>query len=117
MFLIKKEVILLIINLLDSFFAKICKKFVLTVDILLFCAYNIIGGNTMTNTVIKSISATNFGPFKETVTFDMETSVPKGQIVDNHTFFAGENQQFNKVAYIYGANGSGKSNFCKILCA
>lgn len=69
----------------------------------------------MTNTVIKSISATNFGPFKETVTFDMETSVPKGQIIDNHTFFAGENQQFNKVAYIYGANGSGKSNFCKII--
>ena len=69
----------------------------------------------MKNTVLKSISATNFGPFNGTINFDMETSVPKGQIIDNHTFIAGDNQQFNKIAYIYGANGSGKSNFCKII--
>lgn len=69
----------------------------------------------MKNTVLKSISATNFGPFNGTVVFDMETAVPKGQVIDNHTFFAGDNQQFNKVAYIFGANGSGKSNFCKII--
>ena len=69
----------------------------------------------MKNTVLKSISATNFGPFNGTITFDMETSVPKGQIIDNHTFIAGDNQQFNKIAYIYGANGSGKSNFCKVI--
>lgn len=69
----------------------------------------------MKNAILKSISATNFGPFNGTITFDMETSVPKGQIVDNHTFIAGDNQQFNKIAYIYGANGSGKSNFCKII--
>ena len=69
----------------------------------------------MRNVVLKSLSATNFGPFNNTVTFDMETSVPKGQIIDNHTFIAGDNQQFNKVAYIFGANGSGKSNFCKII--
>lgn len=69
----------------------------------------------MKNAVLKSISATNFGPFNGAITFDMETSVSKGQIIDNHTFFAGDNQQFNKIAYIYGANGSGKSNFCKII--
>ena len=69
----------------------------------------------MENAILKSISATNFGPFNGTITFDMETSVPKGQIIDNHTFFAGDNQQFNKIAYIYGSNGSGKSNFCKII--
>ncbi|MGN0621415.1 MAG: ATP/GTP-binding protein [Porcipelethomonas sp.] len=69
----------------------------------------------MKNAILKSISATNFGPFNGTITFDMETSVPKGQIIENHTFFAGDNQQFNKIAYIYGANGSGKSNFCKII--
>ena len=69
----------------------------------------------MNNAILKSISATNFGPFNGTITFDMETSVPKGQIIDNHTFIAGDNQQFNKIAYIYGANGSGKSNFCKII--
>lgn len=69
----------------------------------------------MKNTILKSISATNFGPFNGTIAFDMETSVPKGQIINNHTFIAGDNQQFNKVAYIYGANGSGKSNFCKII--
>lgn len=69
----------------------------------------------MKNAVLKSISATNFGPFNGTITFDMETSVPKGQIIDNHTFIAGDNKQFNKIAYIYGTNGSGKSNFCKII--
>ncbi len=69
----------------------------------------------MKNAILKSISATNFGPFNGTIEFDMETSVPKGQIIDNHTFVAGDNQQFNKIAYIYGANGSGKSNFCKII--
>lgn len=69
----------------------------------------------MKNAILKSISATNFGPFNGTITFDMETSVPKGQIINNHTFLAGESQQFNKIAYIFGANGSGKSNFCKII--
>ena len=69
----------------------------------------------MKNAILKSISATNFGPFNGTIEYDMETSVPKGQIIDNHTFVAGDNQQFNKIAYIYGANGSGKSNFCKII--
>ena len=69
----------------------------------------------MKNAILKSISATNFGPFNGTIEFDMETAVPKGQIIDNHTFIAGDNQRFNKIAYIYGANGSGKSNFCKII--
>ena len=69
----------------------------------------------MKNAILKSISATNFGPFNGTIKFDMETSVPKGQIIDNHSFVAGDNHQFNKIAYIYGANGSGKSNFCKII--
>ncbi len=69
----------------------------------------------MENAILKTISTTKYGPFNGTITFDMETSVPKGQIINNHTFFAGDNQQFNKIAYIYGANGSGKSNFCKII--
>lgn len=69
----------------------------------------------MKNTILKSISATNFGSFNGTISFDMETSVPKGQLIDNHTFISGDNQHFNKIAYIYGANGSGKSNFCKII--
>ena len=69
----------------------------------------------MNNVILKSISATNFGPFNGTIFFDMETAVPKGQVIQNHTFPGGESQQFNKVAYVYGANGSGKSNFCKII--
>lgn len=69
----------------------------------------------MNNAILKLISATNFGPFNEMITFDMETVVPKSQVIENHTFFAGDSQQFNKVSYIYGANGSGKSNFCKII--
>lgn len=32
----------------------------------------------MNNAVLKSISATNFEPFNETITFDMDTTVPKG---------------------------------------
>lgn len=69
----------------------------------------------MNNAVLKSLSASNFGPFNGTISFDMETVVPKNQIIDNHTFIAGDAQQFDKLAYIYGANGSGKSNFCKII--
>lgn len=69
----------------------------------------------MSNAVLKSISATNFGPFNETVTLDMETAVPNSQLIDNHTFIAGDEQRFNKLAYLFGANGSGKSNFCKII--
>ncbi len=69
----------------------------------------------MNNVVLKSISATNFGPFNETVIIDMETVVPKSQVIDDHTFTAGDNQHFNKIAYIFGANGSGKSNLCKII--
>lgn len=69
----------------------------------------------MSNAVLKSISATNFGPFNETVTLDMETAVPSSQLIDNHTFIAGDEQRFNKIAYLFGANGSGKSNFCKII--
>lgn len=65
--------------------------------------------------VLKSLSATNFGPFNEKIYFDMETCVPKNQIIEDHIFAAGDNKQFNKVAYIFGANGSGKSNFCKII--
>ena len=67
------------------------------------------------NIILKSLSATNFGPFNEKIYFDMETCVPKNQIINDHVFSAGDNKQFNKLAYIFGANGSGKSNFCKII--
>ena len=97
-------------------FAKKIQKSNLTVDKKRRKVHNIrCGGAIMKNAILKSISATNFGPFNGTIVFDMETSVPKGQVIDNHTFFAGDNQQFNKIAYIYGANGSGKTNFCKII--
>ncbi len=92
------------------------QKFNLTLDKTAGLVYNVkCGGAVMKNTVLKSISATNFGPFNGTITFDMETVVPKGQIIENHTFSAGDNQKFNKIAYIFGANGAGKSTFCKIV--
>mgnify|MGYP004523389029 FL=1 len=92
------------------------RNFLLALDKRDDVVYNIkVEVSAMKNAILKSISATNFGPFNGTIEFDMETSVPKGQIIDNHTFVAGDNQQFNKIAYIYGANGSGKSNFCKII--
>lgn len=102
--------------MLKDIFAKIMRNFLLALDKRDDVVYNIkVEVSAMKNAILKSISATNFGPFNGTIEFDMETSVPKGQIIDNHTFVAGDNQQFNKIAYIYGANGSGKSNFCKII--
>lgn len=67
------------------------------------------------NVVLKSIKCTNFSSFSETINFTMSTTVTPSQIVDGHTFVAGDVLLFNKLAYIYGANGAGKSNLCKIL--
>lgn len=67
----------------------------------------------MNNAILKSVYASNFGPFAERVEFSLEAEKGKKEYANN--LFENENGVFDKVAYIYGSNGAGKSFFCKIL--
>lgn len=67
----------------------------------------------MRTTVLKSISAENFASFANKVTFTCVADGSKKESAMN-TFEAGEDV-INKVSYVYGSNGSGKTFFCKIL--
>lgn len=67
----------------------------------------------MEHLVLKSISVENFASFAESVTFTTEADLSKKEHLDN-TFSCGDTR-FNKVSFLYGANGSGKTFFCKIL--
>lgn len=71
------------------------------------------GGGTMGITVLKSISAENFASFAEKVTFTCVADGSKKEYAMN-TFESGD-EVINKVSYVYGSNGSGKTFFCKIL--
>lgn len=67
----------------------------------------------MENLILKSLSAENFASFAASITFTTEADLSKKEYIDN-TFACG-NSRFNKVSFVYGANGSGKTFFCKIL--
>ena len=67
----------------------------------------------MDNVILKSLSAENFASFAERITFTTETDASKKENL--HNTFAEGDMQFNKVSFLYGANGSGKTFFCKIL--
>ncbi|MFI3214599.1 MAG: ATP-binding protein [Eubacteriales bacterium] len=67
----------------------------------------------MSNAILKSIYAANFGPFADRVDFTLEAERGRKEYLNN--VFENENNTFDKVAYIYGGNGAGKSFFCKIL--
>lgn len=67
----------------------------------------------MENLILKSLSAENFASFAEAITFTTEADLSKKEYIDN-TFACG-NSRFNKVSFLYGANGSGKTFFCKII--
>lgn len=67
----------------------------------------------MDNVILKSLSAENFASFAERIEFSTEMDSGKKEHLDN-TFIAADTR-FNKVSFIYGANGSGKTFFCKIL--
>lgn len=67
----------------------------------------------MENLVLKSISVENFASFAEPITFTTETDFSKKEHLENT--FSLDNLRFNKVSFLYGANGSGKTFFCKIL--
>lgn len=67
----------------------------------------------MGTVVLKSISAENFASFAEKVTFTCVADGSKKESAMN-TFEVGENV-INKVSYVYGSNGSGKTFLCKIV--
>ncbi len=67
----------------------------------------------MNNTILKSLRVKNFGPFAEEVKFTTATDRSKKEYPEN-TFRDGEDE-YNRISYIFGANGAGKSNFCKAI--
>lgn len=67
----------------------------------------------MDNITLRSLSVENFASFAERMTFTTEADLSKKEHLEN-TFTSGE-ITFNKVSFLYGANGSGKTFFCKIL--
>ena len=67
----------------------------------------------MDKAVLKSLSVENFASFAEEITFTTQTDLSKKEHLDN-SFVVGETA-FNKVSFLYGANGSGKTFFCKII--
>lgn len=66
--------------------------------------------NTLT---LKSLSVENFASFAEQISFTTEADLSKKEHLEN-TFASGDTR-YNKVSFLYGANGSGKTYFCKIL--
>ena len=67
----------------------------------------------MTNIVLKSLRVKNFGPFANEVVFTTAIDRSKKEYIENT--FSTENDVFNRISYIFGANGAGKSNFCKAI--
>ena len=68
----------------------------------------------MGNAILKALYAENFASFAERVIFTTEANLSKKEHLDENTF-GGEDIRYNKVSFLYGANGSGKTFFCKIL--
>lgn len=67
----------------------------------------------MANIILKSLRVKNFGPFADEIRFTTATDKSKKEFLEN-TFSLG-NDTFNRISFIFGANGSGKSNFCKAI--
>ena len=67
----------------------------------------------MANSMLISLSAENFASFADKINFTTEAAVSKKENMHN-TFKEGD-YLLNKVSFLYGANGSGKTFFCKIL--
>ena len=67
----------------------------------------------MDNTILKYLSVENFASFADKIEFTTEIDSGKKEFIES-VFSCGDNQ-FNKVSFLYGANGSGKSFFCKII--
>lgn len=67
----------------------------------------------MEKIILKSLTAENFASFAEKISFSTEIdSSKKDDLSDS---FESADCCFNKVSFMYGANGSGKTFFCKII--
>lgn len=67
----------------------------------------------MDNTTLKYLSVENFASFADKIEFTTEIDFSKKEFIEN-SFLYGDSQ-VNKVSFLYGANGSGKTFFCKII--
>lgn len=67
----------------------------------------------MDNIVLKSLSVENFVSFADPMLFTTEVDGSKKEHLENT--FTYNDLTFNKVSFLYGANGSGKTFFCKII--
>ncbi len=67
----------------------------------------------MSNVVLKSFSVENFGPFAEKIYFTTAMDKAKKEFTNN-TFYI-EDKGYCKTSYIFGGNGSGKTNFCRAI--
>lgn len=67
----------------------------------------------MNNPILKFLSVENFASFAERITFTTQSSTGMKECLGNT--FAHNDLLFNKVSFLYGANGSGKTFFCKII--
>ena len=67
----------------------------------------------MDNTILKYLSVENFASFADKIEFTTEIDSGKKEFMES-AFSCGD-EQFNKVSFLYGANGSGKTFFCKII--
>lgn len=61
-----------------------------------------------------SFSVGNTGPFKEVTGITTVCESLKKEFLEKNTFEVG-GHNYNKISYIYGANGSGKTNFLSAL--
>ncbi len=67
----------------------------------------------MNYTILKSLRVKNFGPFADEVTFTTVIDSSKKEFIEQTCLI--DKERFNKISYIFGANGAGKSNFCKAI--
>ena len=67
----------------------------------------------MNNVILKSLTAENFASFADKIVFSTAIDNSKKDNIENT--FEHTDCLFNKVSFLYGANGSGKTFFCKII--
>lgn len=71
------------------------------------------GGIYLNKVILKSLSAENYATFADKVFFTTELASSKKDTPAG--IFSEGDYSFNKVSFVYGANGSGKTFFCKII--
>ncbi len=67
----------------------------------------------MEKIILKSLTAENFASFAEKISFS--TVMDSSKKDDMSSVFESADCCFNKVSFMYGSNGSGKTFFCKII--